>query len=127
MFCKPEKAPSNLIVPRRLVVEGTLIDNASAIFASTENKKIAIQLLDGKTGKVLTSGEVSQEARFSLGTVEQGTYRLIAVVLRSGHAERLRGWQQPENLICGNGPACELQAMVKADPTDSPLDFCPPK
>jgi hypothetical protein len=117
----------NLVVPQRVVLKGILIDNSGAAFASTDSERIAIQLRDPETGTSLSSGIVDQNAKFSPGAVEQGSHRLIAVMARKGHVERLKGWEQPDHLMCANGPACDLKVTVKVGYTDNPVDFCPPK
>jgi len=127
MVCKPEAAPANLTVAQHTLLEGTLKDSSGALFPSTEDTIISIQLRDAKTGKILNSANVTQTARFGLGTVEEGSFRLIAVALRSGHTERLRGWVQPHGLSCSDGPTCDLKVVMKPGSTDNPLDFCPPK
>jgi hypothetical protein len=55
------------------------------------------------------------EGRFDFGLARAGTYRLLIMS---------RAWLEPEHIECGQ-PACELDLMLIAAPTDLPYVHCP--
>jgi len=126
-LCKRlENTTANLVVPKKTRVLGLLIDPTGAPFEHPK-KGLTIQLRDPKTARVIASSPVSQMGTFELGTVGQGTYRLIAVLFTDGKATRYKGWTQPRGLACGDGDECTLAMLLRAGGTDNPIDFCPPR
>jgi hypothetical protein len=126
-LCKRlENSAANLVVPNRTHVWGLLIDPTGAPFEHP-NAGLTVQLRDPKTAEVIASSPVSQMGTFGLGTVGQGAYRLIAVLLADGKATRFKGWTQPKGLACGDSDECTLAMSLGVGGTDNPIDFCPPK
>ena len=126
-LCKQlENTAANLVVPKKTRVWGLLIDPTGAPFEHPKSG-LTIQLRDPKNARVIASSPVSQMGTFELGTVGQGTYRLIAVLLLDGKVTRYRGWTQPRGLACGGSDECTLAMLLRDGGTDNPMDFCPPR
>ena len=124
-FCKTlEGNEPNLSVPRQTRVWGVLLDPTGAVF-SHPAPGLTLELHAGKDFRLLHSSEISDMGTFVFGTVPQGAYRVIVVIMKDGKATRFHGWNQLRGLTCGDTDKCTLAVLLEVHGTDNPVDFCP--
>lgn len=126
-LCGQEPAEVNFNVWSTTQVTGTVKDDSGALFPSTKALRLAIQLRDPYSGKVLRTAEVNETGHFDLGWESEGKFRLVVVVLDGKNVLRLKGWDQARGVGCGNGLECRARVMLHAHGSGNATDICPPK
>lgn len=122
-LCASEPAPVNFELSKDRIVTGVIKDQTGAKF----DGPIGVQLRVPERGTILRS-VVARQAKFSLGQVKAGSYRLIVVKLGKRGVERLVMFDQPKSLICANDSGiCSLSIVPSVHGSDNPIDYCPPK
>jgi hypothetical protein len=113
--CRSEAHPGNLILGTRTIISGEVKDEAGA---PLEHSAIVLKKLsDLVLQPAYLETKTDANGRFTFDEAESGKYRLLA----SPH----RGFAQPEKLDCYNKQNCNLEIVLKANPTDQPYAGCP--
>ncbi|HKF46302.1 MAG TPA: hypothetical protein VKB38_03020 [Terracidiphilus sp.] len=126
-LCAQELTEVNFNILSTTQVTGTVRDDSGALFPSTKTLRLAIQLRNPYSGKVLRTAEVNDTGHFDLGWESEGKFRLVVVVLDGKNVLRLKGWDQARNVGCGNGLECRARVMLHAHGSGRAADICPPK
>lgn len=122
-LCASEPAPVNFELSKDRIVTGVIRDQTGAKF----DGPIEVQLRVPEKGRILRS-VVAKQAKFSLGQVKAGSYRLIVVKPGKLGAERLVMFDQPKSLMCADDSGiCRLSIVPTIHGSDNPIDYCPPK
>ncbi len=113
--CSEEIVRSNLEVKEKLHFSGELKDATGFPFADS---KVFLNVNDSKGRFIFyRSAVTTKDGRFDLGLVDAGKYRFLPAPNR--------GFKQPKQVKCDEGPDCELSVVLQVNPTDQPFAGCP--
>jgi 5-hydroxyisourate hydrolase-like protein (transthyretin family) len=115
--CDSEKVTANLVLETPTVITGLVKDETSAPF---ENSDIRLTKLDGSiVQSPQLETKTDEKGRFQFEEAEPGTYRLLA--------SPNRGFAQPDKVNCYQRPRCNLEIVLKVNPSEQPYAGCPVK
>jgi len=114
-LCRSEVVTPNLVLKDRTVLAGQVRDETGAPFKTSEVLLVSISSSDLQPPQVVATTD--DRGRFAFEESEPGSYRLLA----SPH----RGFAQAEKLDCFERSQCELDVILKTNPTDLPYASCP--
>ncbi|MGD0940806.1 MAG: hypothetical protein ABR905_13960 [Terracidiphilus sp.] len=122
--CEGEKVSLNLTIAKSVKVTGALFDVTGAPIQYNES---IIEVRDPLKNKILSSVVLDEQARFDLGVVPEGTYRLVTYKKNGKKTSRLPLFDQPKLMFCSGESECKLRIVLTIHGTDQPYEFCPPK
>lgn len=113
--CSSEPHPGNLILGTRTIISGQVKDETGAPFKYSTI--VLSKLSDSILQPAYLEAKTDANGHFTFDEAESGEYRLLA--------SPNRGFAQPEKLDCYNKQNCNLEIVLKANPTEQPYAGCP--
>ena len=117
-FCdKIERIKPNLELAKSMVVRGKIVDQSGALF---KNSRVELRIyVSSGQQRLMKAVTTDSNGHFDLGEIEAGRYRLLA--------SSNRVFQQPESIECSEKSLCDIQLVLRVNPTDMPESLCPIK
>jgi hypothetical protein len=114
ILCKNETVKANFELNARRHVLGELKDQTAAPFQDSR-----VILRKGAKGKFVEYRTVNtdKQGRFDLEVVDAGEYRFLPAPNR--------GFRQPKEVTCGDGPDCEIRVVLEVSASDQEFGGCP--
>jgi hypothetical protein len=110
-----EHVEPNLHVPITLQLSGHVKDESGALFKSS---RVELRRVVSDTRQeIIDVVTTDSQGNFTIGTVPQGDYRLLA--------SPTRAFKQPEETWCRADKRCVIELTLKGNPTDLPESQCP--
>ena len=112
--CKNETVKTNFELRAQQHVLGELKDQTAAPF---QDSRVILRKRDKAKFVEYRTVNTDKQGRFDLKVVDAGEYRFLPAMNR--------GFKQPKEVTCGNGPDCEIRLVLEVSASDQEFGGCP--